>query len=137
MGRITIEYSQRVDVLGIEGAENKNLTARERYELTMSQDILSVNKVEKGTSMKPLVYTEFTKVNDNGEPEDLLAIKGVDTDGNEVVWCTKSPTFKRSFLDIMDIITDAHGDGDMSDFWITKLDGRSKSDREYVDCKLA
>lgn len=136
MGRIEIVSSQRVYALGVPGAENKPLTARERYKLTMCQDIISVNKIESGETILPQVYVEFCKENENGETEDLLSILGYDIDKNEVVWCTKSPTFKRSFFDIMDIITDSHADGDTGEFYIRKIEGKSKSDREYVDCML-
>lgn len=116
---------------------SREFTARERYAMTLNNDIQSVNKVETGTVVEIIDYLYFQKIDEeSGEIEELLTIHGKDKEGNSTYWCTKSPTFKDSFSDICDIITDARGDGDTNPFYLKKLDGTSKNGREYVDCSM-
>ena len=51
-------------------------------------------------------------------------------DGRQEVWCCQSQTFKDSFYEIANLFGE-------DQFGITKISGVSKSDRPYVDCKLA
>lgn len=109
---------------------SRELTKVERYRLTLSPEIKTVQDLEDGSIIHVVAYCEFNDVNEEtGEVANLLGI--LDKDGSSYV--TQSATFKRSFSDIADIFAD---DGE-TEFSIKKISGTTKANRPYVNCVLA
>lgn len=109
---------------------SRELTKVERYRLTLSPEIKTVQDLEDGSIINVAAYCEFNDVNEEtGEVANLLGI--LDKDGTSYV--TQSATFRRSFSDIADIFSDE----DESEFSIKKISGVTKANRPYVNCVLA
>lgn len=109
---------------------SKELSKIERYKLTLSPEIQTVQDLEDNVVIDVVAYCEFNDVNEStGEVASLLGILA--KDGSSYV--TQSATFKRSFSDIADIYTD---DGE-SEFSIRKISGITKAGLPYVNCVLA
>lgn len=109
---------------------SKELTKVERYKLTLSPEITTVQDLEDNTVIEVVAYCEFDDINEvTGEVAHLLGILA--KDGSSYV--TQSATFKRSFSDIADIFAD---DGE-SEFSIRKISGTSKAGLSFVNCVLA
>lgn len=107
---------------------SRELTKVERYRLTLSPEIKTVQDVADDTVISVVAYCEFKDINEQtGEVSDLLGI--LDKDGTSYV--TQSATFRRSFMDIADIFDDGE------EFAIRKISGKTKADRPYVNCVLA
>lgn len=94
------------------------------YKLTKSKKNVSVKDLEDSTEITPTDWLIYEDVNKNGEEVEILSIL---CENGEVV-TAQSPTFKESFLDMVE----AFG----NDFTCQKISGRSKNGREYVDCEL-
>lgn len=108
---------------------SRELTKVERYRLTLSPEIKTVQDLEDGSVINVAAYCEFNDVNEEtGEVANLLGI--LDKDGTSYV--TQSATFRRSFSDIADIFID---EGE-SEFSIRKISGVTKANRPYVNCVL-
>ena len=71
------------------------------------------------------VYLQYEDENNKGESVTLLSIMS----GNMVL-TAQSATFQRSFFEIVDLVGDRP-------FSIRVIDGKTKSDRRYMDCELA
>ena len=109
---------------------SKELTKVERYRLTLSPEITTVQDLPDNTVINVTAFCEFDDIDeDSGEVAHLLGI--LDQDGKSYV--TQSATFKRSFSDIADIFADS---GE-SEFSIRKISGTTKAGRPYVNCVLA
>lgn len=109
---------------------SRELTKVERYRLTLSPEIKTVQDLPDGTVIDVIASCEFNDINEvTGEVASLLGI--LSKDGESYV--TQSATFKRSFSDISDIFAD---DGE-SEFSIRKISGTTKAGRPYVNCVLA
>lgn len=109
---------------------SRELTKVERYRLTLSPEIKTVQDLPDNTTINVVAFCEFNDVNEGtGEVSQLLGI--LDKDGSSYV--TQSATFKRSFSDIADIFAD----GDNTEFAIRKISGQTKAGRPYVNCVLA
>lgn len=108
----------------------KEFSKVELYLMTADKGIRSVKNVEDGTTLQVIGYLEYDDVNAKGEESHLLSIMGEREDGRQEVWCCQSQTFKDSFYEIANLFGEDH-------FGITKISGVSKSNRPYVDCKLA
>ena len=107
---------------------SRELTKIERYRLTLSPEIKTVQDLPDETVITVAAFCEFNDVNEEtGEVSQLLGILG--KDGASYV--TQSATFKRSFTDIADIFDDGE------EFAIRKISGQTKSGRPYVNCVLA
>ncbi len=108
---------------------SRELTKVERYMLTLSPEIKTIQDITDNTVIKVSAFAEFDDVDeDTGEISHLLGI--LDESGDSYV--TKSATFKRSFNDIADIFAD-----DNESFSIRKISGTTKAGRPYVNCVLA
>lgn len=70
-------------------------------------------------------YLLYEDVNQKGENVNLLSILSGD-----FVVTAQSATLKRSFFEILEIVGNRH-------FSIKFTDGKTKSDRRYMDCELA
>lgn len=109
---------------------SRELTKVERYRLTLSPEIKTVQDLPDDTVINVAAFAEFDDINEeSGEVAHLLGI--LDNEGKSYV--TQSVTFKRSFSDIADIFAD---DGE-SEFSIRKISGTTKANRPYVNCVLA
>lgn len=109
---------------------SRDLSKVERYRLTLSPEIKTIQDLDDGTTIDVIAYCEFNDVNEStGEVAQLLGI--LDKSGASYV--TQSATFKRSFSDIADIFAD---DGE-SEFTVKKISGTTKAGRPYVNCVLA
>lgn len=110
-------------------SSSRELTKVERYRLTLSPEIKTVQDLEDGAIIDVTAFCEFNDVNEStGEVANLLGI--LDKNGNSYV--TQSVTFRRSFNDIADIFSE---DADY-DFKIKKISGVTKAGRPYVNCVL-
>ena len=107
---------------------SRELTKVERYRLTLSPEIKTIQNLDDNTEIKVSAFCEFSDVDEeSGEVSNLLGI--LDPDGNSFV--TQSKTFMRSFSDIADIFDDGE------EFTIRKISGLNKAGRPYVNCVLA
>lgn len=108
---------------------SRELTKVERYRLTLSPEICSLQNVADDEPIKVSAYCEFEDVNEEtGEVAELLGI--LSDDGHSYV--TQSKTFKESFKNIADIFAD-----DEEMFSIRKISGKTKGGRDYINCVLA
>lgn len=103
----------------------------EKYLLTASQGMKVIKELEDGDTVKVAMYAVFVDEKDDGDDVTVLTI--ADEDGT--VFCTNSETFRRSFLEIADVMSD-EGDTDKGGFVIEKISGQTKAGRPYVNCKL-
>lgn len=98
----------------------------EQYLMTISPAIKSMKDVADGTKITVAGTLTFEDIKEsNGEVVEILSIL---TPDNEVYSC-QSATFKRSVRDIANIM---HG----KEFTIIKTSGKTKANRDYIDCKL-
>ena len=110
-------------------SQSKELTKVERYRLTLSPEIKTIQNLPDDTKIEVSAFCTFDDIDeDTGEVAHLLGI--LDPDGNSFV--TQSATFKRSFMDIADIFADGK-----ESFAIRKISGKTNSGRDYVNCVLA
>lgn len=108
---------------------SRELTKVERYRLTLSPEIKTIQNIPDDTVIKVAAFATFDDVNEEtGEIAHLLGI--LDESGASYV--TQSATFKRSFNDIADIFAD-----DNEPFSIRKISGTTNAGRPYVNCVLA
>lgn len=110
----------------LENIENEVLVL---YTLTKGKkNTVSVSKLDDEALEKEYpvdIYLLYEDENNKGETVTLLSIMSGDT-----VLTAQSATFQRSFFEIVDMV------GDKA-FSIRVTDGRSKSDRRFMDCELA
>lgn len=107
---------------------SRELTKVERYRMTLSPEIKTVQNIPDDTVINVSAFCIFDDINEEtGEVSNLLGI--LDGDGNSFV--TQSATFRRSFADIADIFDDGE------EFSIRKISGETKAGRPYVNCVLA
>ena len=71
------------------------------------------------------VYLLYEDLNNKGETVPLLSIMS-----GERVLTAQSATFQRSFFEILDLVGNRP-------FSIRVTDGKTKSDRRFMDCELA
>lgn len=103
---------------------NKELTKRESYKLTLDPAIKKM-KDFIGVQIEVAAYCLYKDVNKDGKEVEVLSI--MDKDGG--VCATNSDTFKRDFMNIVDLM-----DGD--DYAIEIISGQSKAGREFITCTL-
>lgn len=104
---------------------SRELTKVEEYLMTSSPAIKVMNSLEDGTSLPVLAHLQFTDTKDNGDVVEILSVL---TEGN-VVYSCQSQTFKRSFLDIAEIMGD-------TPYAIIKTSGTTKAGRPFINCEL-
>lgn len=105
--------------------QSRDFTEVEQYLMTLDRGIMPLKDVADNTSIPVAGYLTFTDEKDNGDSVDILSII---TPDNEVFSC-QSDTFKRSFDNIADIMHDKL-------FSIIKISGKSKANRDFIDCTL-
>lgn len=105
---------------------SKKFDSIDNYLMTISPAITSLKDVPDGTRIHVVGYMIFDDVKENtGETVEVLSII---TDEQEVYSC-QSATFKRSFLDIAQLMGN-------SEFQIEKVSGVTKAGRPYINCIL-
>lgn len=109
------------------------ITLMERYAMTKSPEIQSVQHVQDGSKLIVLKWLHFDDTNADGEIAHMLSILGANEDGEETIWSTQSDTFKNEFSDIVDMCVD---EGFESGFTIKKLSGETKAGRTFHTCAL-
>ena len=115
---------------------SRDFSAKEIYNMTQDKAVISVKNVPTGTILHVNGYVTFEDTNSKGETSEILSLLGANDDGEVEVWACQSETFKRSFMDIVEIIKQSGMNLD-DGVDIQKLDGESKSGRPYVDCRWA
>ena len=107
--------------------KTKEFSKLEVYNMTKSHNLKTLKELENGAKIEVAGVMEWEDTNDEtGEVTSLVSI--LDTDG--MAYVTQSDTFKRDFLDIVEIfehkfpITIEHG-----------ID-KSKAGREYHYCTV-
>lgn len=98
------------------------------YKLTKGKTNKSANKLddeELEREYPVTAYLLYEDENNKGETVKLLSILS----GNEVI-TAQSATVQKSFFEIIDLVKGR-------DFSIKFTDGKTKSDRRFMDCDLA
>ena len=109
---------------------SEELNMLDAYKLTKSPEIMTVKQLADNEVITVSRWAFYTDKNSKGEPVDLLALE---TDAGEV-YAAQSPTFIRSFEDILDIAADMNQP--QVPVTIKKISGTAKSGREYINCVL-
>ena len=115
---------------------SRDFTAKEIYNMTQDKAVISVKNVPTGTILHVNGYVTFEDTNSKGETFEILSLLGTNDNGEIEAWACQSATFKRSFMDIVEIISQS-GMKIEDGVDIQKLDGEAKSGRPYVDCRWA
>lgn len=104
---------------------SKELTKKEIYKLTLDPAMKKM-KDFIGSSIDVYAFCLYTDFNskDNKEVEVLSVM---DKDGS--VFATNSPTFKKDFMNIAEIMED-------DDYSIGVISGTSNAGREFITCTL-
>lgn len=104
---------------------SKELTAVEKYAMTVAPNILVMKGVADGEVIPVKAWAKFVDKKESGEEVELLSILTTDN----TAYSCQSATFKRSFGDILNCVGDAS-------FAIVKMSGTTKAGRPYVNCVL-
>lgn len=115
---------------------SREFTAKEIYNMTQDNAVLSVKNVPTNSILHVNGYVTFEDVDKDGDATEILSMIGTNVDGEIEVWACQSATFKRSFMDIVEILTQSGGNLE-DGIDIQKLDGESNSGRAYVYCRWA
>ncbi len=105
--------------------KSKDFDKVDEYLMTVGKGVTSIKDVEDETHIMVDGYMIFEDIKDSGESIEVLSVITPDKE----VYASQSQTFKRSLLDIINIM----GDGSAP---IVKISGTTKAGRPYVDCKL-
>lgn len=116
---------------------SRDFSAKEIYRMTEDRSVVSVKDVADHTILNVNGFLMFEDTNANGDTSEILAIMGADENGEIIVWACQSATFKRSFMNIVDINAKSGIDIELEPIAIEKLSGKTKADRDYVDCRWA
>lgn len=105
--------------------QSREFNEVEQYLMTISPAIVSVKDVADNDKIVVAGYIIFDDIKENGEKSEIMSII---TDEQQVYSC-QSATFKRSILDIANIM---HG----KPFTVIKTSGVTKAGRDYINCTL-
>ena len=103
---------------------SRELTKKESYKMTLSPSIKKMRDIV-GAQIDVSAFIMYKDVNSDGKEQEILSV--MDADGT--VYATNSPTFKKDFANICDIM-------DGEDFSIEVISGTSKAGREFITCTL-
>lgn len=106
--------------------ESRDFDKVDKYLMTAGKGAVSMKDVDDGTSIPVEGYLEFVDEKDDGTESEILAII---TESRGQVYSTQSKTFKRSLMEIIDVMGE-------EPFSIKKISGITKAGRPYVDCEL-
>lgn len=103
---------------------SRELEKVEQYLMTQASNIKVVKDIPDGTKINVKAWCKFVDTKEDGTEVELLSI----LDDNKVAYSCQSATFKRSFLDIADLMGE--------EFTIVKTSGTTNAGRPYVNCEL-
>ena len=103
---------------------SRELTKKESYKMTLAPSIKKMRDIV-GAKIDVSAFIMYKDVNSDGKEQEILSV--MDADGT--VYATNSPTFKKDFSNICDIM-------DGEDFSIEVISGTSKAGREFITCTL-
>ena len=113
---------------------SRDFSAKEIYNMTQDKAVISVKNVPTNSILHVNGYVIFEDENKDGNATEILSLIGANDNGEVEVWACQSATFKRSFMDIVEIIEQSGMSLD-DGVDIQKLDGETKSGLAYVDCR--
>lgn len=101
------------------------------YDLIESPAIVSLKNVENKGIICVGSWVEYRTVDNSGNEITCISVQDANTGE---VFSGQSATFRESFLDVVDLISDMEETTDM--FFIEVLHRTSKSGRDYLICAL-
>ena len=101
------------------------------YDLIESPAIVSLKNVENKGLICVGSWVEYRTINNSGDEITCISVQDANTGD---VFSGQSATFRESFEDIVDRISDMEEVTDM--FFIEVLHRKSKTDRDYLICAL-
>lgn len=104
---------------------SKELTKREIYKLTLDPAMKKM-KDFVGSSIDVYAFCLYTDFN-NKDDKEVEVLSVMDKDGS--VFATNSPTFKKDFMNIAEIMED-------DEYSIEVISGTSNAGREFITCTL-
>lgn len=104
---------------------SKDLTKIEQYMLTVDKGAESMKDVPDGTSIPVAVWCTYEDEKEDGTHMEITAV--MDTSGK--VYAFQSTTFRKSLEHIHEVFGD-------EEYAIIKGSGKTKSGREFLDCRL-
>lgn len=107
---------------------SRELSAAERYALTMSPAVQQMKKA-KGETITISAWCIYQDVNKDGKENIILSIL---SESGEI-HATNSPTFINDFTNMQELFRDAGEDVHA----ITVISGMSKAGREFITCVYA
>lgn len=108
-----------------------NLDTYSEYELIESPAIVSLKTVENKGLICVGAWVKYLTVDNSGNEITCVSVQDANTGE---VFSGQSATFRESFEDIVDLVSDMEEDTDM--FFIEILHRTSKSGRDYLICAL-
>lgn len=108
-----------------------NLDTYTEYDLIESPAIVSLKNVENKGLICVGAWVKYLTINNSGNEITCISVQDANTGE---VFSGQSATFRESFEDIVDRVSDMEEDPDM--FFIEVLHRTSKSGREYINCAL-
>lgn len=108
-----------------------NLDTYTEYDLIESPAITSLKNVENKGLICVGAWAEYETVDNTGKEITCISVQDANTGD---VFSGQSATFRETFSDVVDRISDMEETPDM--FFIEVLHRRSKTDRDYLICAL-
>lgn len=105
--------------------KSRDFTEIELYLMTIAANIISLKDVEDETVIDVDGFLVFDDEKDGKESVEIMSIITKD----KKVYSCQSATFKKTIRNIKNIMAD-------KDFSVVKISGKSKSNREFIDCIL-
>lgn len=108
--------------------KNENVTAKEKYLMSMNPEIIRMRDAE-GTKLPLINWMIYTDTDREGNEQTLLSILSE----NNVAYATNSKTFIEAFENLCDMFTDSG-----ENFTVIKvIGGQSKAGRHFITCAYA
>lgn len=108
-----------------------NFDTYSEYELIESPAIVSLKNVENKGLICVGAWVKYLTVDNSGNEITCISVQDANTGD---VFSGQSATFRESFEDIVDLVSDMEEVPDM--FFIEVLHRTSKSGRDYLNCAL-
>ena len=112
----------------IVGKYPENMSGKDLYKMTKNAKIQKMRDAAN-TTLEVESWVYYVDVDDKGKEHDVVSILDK---GTGVVYATNSPTFCRTFKEILDILTNAGEALDTLDV----IEGTSKGGRTFITCGL-
>ena len=108
-----------------------NLDVYSEYDLIESPAIVSLKNVENKGLICVGAWVKYLTINNSGNEITCISVQDANTGE---VFSGQSATFRESFEDIVDRVSEMEEDPDM--FFIEVLHRTSKAGRDYLNCAL-